>query len=146
MTNRVGILREEKRLKEVLKFVDEQLSNEEFYNKKEKEPNEFLDMLYTARLIINAAIIRKESRGTHQRCDYPNTDDENWKKHIIQKGMRFILNQLDKQDYLKIIRDAIKEDLDGYGDITSKCIFDESHSSSGFIVCKRERWSYTLWN
>lgn len=85
MTNRVGILREEKRLKEVLKFVDEQLSNEEFYNKKEKEPNEFLDMLYTARLIINAAIIRKESRGTHQRCDYPNTDDENWKKHIIQK-------------------------------------------------------------
>ena len=36
--------------------------------------------------------------------------------------MRFILNQLDKQDYLKIIRDAIKEDLDGYGDITSKYI------------------------
>ena len=52
--------------------------------------------------------------------------------------MRFILNQLDKQDYLKIIRDAIKEDLDGYGDITSKCIFDESHSSSGFIVCKEK--------
>ncbi|MHB9127066.1 MAG: succinate dehydrogenase/fumarate reductase flavoprotein subunit, partial [Candidatus Humimicrobiaceae bacterium] len=55
------------------------------YNRKEREPAEFLNMLYVARLIITAAIIRTESRGTHQRCDYPETDDTNWKKHIIEK-------------------------------------------------------------
>ncbi|MCL5073049.1 MAG: FAD-binding protein [Actinobacteria bacterium] len=31
-------------------------------------------------------MLRTESRGTHQRCDYPKTDDKNWKKHIIQKN------------------------------------------------------------
>lgn len=86
MTNRVGILREEKRLKNVLSFVNKHLSNQNFYERKEKEPCEFLNMLYVARLIITAAIIRTESRGTHQRCDYPETDDINWKKHIIQKN------------------------------------------------------------
>ncbi|HDQ05729.1 MAG TPA: hypothetical protein ENN36_03275, partial [Candidatus Bathyarchaeota archaeon] len=25
---------------------------------------------------------RKESRGTHYREDYPDTDDKNWLKHI----------------------------------------------------------------
>ena len=86
MTNRVGILREEKRLKKVLAFVNYHLSNKAFYNTKEKELSEFLNMLYVARLIIIAALIRTESRGTHQRCDYPETDDINWKKHIIQKN------------------------------------------------------------
>ncbi len=86
MTNRVGILREEKRLKNVLKFVNENLSKRGLYERKEKEPGEFLNMLYVARLIITAAILRTESRGGHQRCDYPETDDKNWKKHIIEKN------------------------------------------------------------
>ena len=86
MTNRVGILREEKRLKEVLKFIEEKIKNKTLYNRKEKEPNEFLNMLYTACLIITSAIMRKESRGGHQRCDYTETDDANWKKHIILKN------------------------------------------------------------
>ncbi|MHB8279082.1 MAG: L-aspartate oxidase [Candidatus Humimicrobiaceae bacterium] len=86
MTNRVGILREEKRLKNVLEFVNENLSKRGLYERKEKEPGEFLNMLYVARLIITAAILRTESRGGHQRCDYPETDDKNWKKHIIEKN------------------------------------------------------------
>lgn len=86
MTNRVGILREGKRLKNVLKFVNENLSKRGLYERKEKEPGEFLNMLYVARLIITAAILRTESRGGHQRCDYPETDDKNWKKHIIEKN------------------------------------------------------------
>lgn len=86
MTNRVGILREEKRLKNVLEFVSENLSKRGLYERKEKEPGEFLNMLYVARLIITAAILRTESRGGHQRCDYPETDDKNWKKHIIEKN------------------------------------------------------------
>lgn len=86
MTNRVGILREKKRLEEVLAFIDENLENRDFYNKRTVESNELLNMLFVARLIVVPALLREESRGTHQRCDYPETDDRNWKKHIIQKN------------------------------------------------------------
>ena len=86
MSSRVGILRESGRLKNVLEFVDGHISDKSLYNRKEKEPGEFLNMLFVARLIIIAAIIRTESRGTHQRCDFTETDDINWKKHIIEKS------------------------------------------------------------
>ena len=42
-------------------------------------------MLAVASLIIKAASLREESRGTHQRNDFPEKDDKNWKKHIILK-------------------------------------------------------------
>ncbi len=86
MSSRVGILREGGRLKNVLEFVNGHISDKSLYNRKEKEPAEFLNMLFVAKLIIIAAIIRTESRGTHQRCDFTETDDINWKKHIIEKG------------------------------------------------------------
>jgi len=43
---------------------------------------ELKNMVTVANLITNAAHIRKESRGTHYREDYPSTDDKNWLKHI----------------------------------------------------------------
>ena len=36
-----------------------------------------------SRLIIRAALIRRESRGTHQLKDHPTRDDTNWLKHIV---------------------------------------------------------------
>jgi L-aspartate oxidase len=45
------------------------------------------DMLTAAKLIIRCARERKESRGVHFRSDYPETDDEHWRKHItVQSG------------------------------------------------------------
>ncbi len=85
MTNRVGILREKERLEKVLAFVDEHLGNQSFYNRTDMETNELLNMFFVSRLILVSALLREESRGTHQRCDFPQTDDKNWKKHIIQK-------------------------------------------------------------
>ena len=85
MTNRVGILREKERLEKVLVFADENLENQSFYNRADIETNELLNMFFVARLIIVSALLREESRGTHQRCDFPQTNDNNWKKHIIQK-------------------------------------------------------------
>jgi succinate dehydrogenase/fumarate reductase flavoprotein subunit len=43
-------------------------------------------MLTVASLIIKAAALRTESRGTHLRNDFPVRDDKNWKKHIILKN------------------------------------------------------------
>lgn len=41
------------------------------------------DMLELARVMVNGAIARKESRGVHLRPDYPERDDENWLKTTI---------------------------------------------------------------
>lgn len=41
------------------------------------------DMLELARVMVNGAIERKESRGVHLRPDYPDRDDENWLKTTI---------------------------------------------------------------
>lgn len=50
---------------------------------------ETLNMLIVSTLIVKAAYIRKESRGTHFRKDYPEQDDKNWKKHIIVTREKF---------------------------------------------------------
>lgn len=43
---------------------------------------ELLNLVTTGRLMTEAAIIRLESRGTHYRLDYPQTETA-WHKHIV---------------------------------------------------------------
>ena len=85
MTKKVGILRDAQSLKEAGEFVDFHINSGYLYNKKDKNILEFANMLTVASLIIKAASLREESRGTHQRNDFPKKDDKNWKKHIILK-------------------------------------------------------------
>jgi succinate dehydrogenase/fumarate reductase flavoprotein subunit len=40
-------------------------------------------MLDTAELTLRAAMFREESRGHHNRTDFPQTDDKNWRCHTI---------------------------------------------------------------
>ena len=40
------------------------------------------NMLTVSALMAHAARMRRESRGVHFRSDYPDTDDEQFKKHI----------------------------------------------------------------
>jgi len=43
---------------------------------------ELQNMLCIARLMINAAGLRKESRGSHVRTDFPEIDDTHWNRHL----------------------------------------------------------------
>ncbi len=85
MSSEVGILRNRSGLDEARGFIDFHIGNQNLYNRKDKDMLEFANMLTVADLIIKAATIREESRGTHLRSDFPDKDDKNWKKHIIIK-------------------------------------------------------------
>ena len=41
------------------------------------------NMLLMLELSAKSALMRTESRGTHYRLDYPNTDNDNWLKNIF---------------------------------------------------------------
>jgi L-aspartate oxidase len=43
---------------------------------------ELQNMLCVSRLMIQAALERRESRGAHVRTDFPEADDEHWNRHI----------------------------------------------------------------
>ncbi len=40
-------------------------------------------LITVARLIARAALRREESRGGHFRSDFPQRDDRNWKRHVV---------------------------------------------------------------
>jgi L-aspartate oxidase len=44
--------------------------------------HELANMVLIARLMAQAALARRESRGAHYRSDYPETKAE-WQRHII---------------------------------------------------------------
>jgi L-aspartate oxidase len=82
MWRAVGIRRNETELKEALETVEywcQYVLRRQF-----KDPAgwELQNMLSVARLMINAALIRRESRGVHLRQDYPQLDEANWQRHL----------------------------------------------------------------
>jgi L-aspartate oxidase len=43
---------------------------------------ELQNMLTVASLMVEGALAREESRGVHLRTDFPDTDDEHWRRHL----------------------------------------------------------------
>ena len=87
MWNHVSIVRSETGLSQALKEIA-QLSIQttaEFSNTVNSAQAELLNMLTLAPIIVRAALIRKESRGTHYMVDYPNRDDTRWLGRIVFK-------------------------------------------------------------
>jgi len=91
MTKNVGIIRNKEGLSSALEKVKEFtecILNDFYCNRKVNRKLldfEVINMLILARLIIESAIEREESRGAHYRSDFKETDDINWKRHIIKK-------------------------------------------------------------
>jgi len=81
MWDHVGIIRNERGLKIATRVVDD------LYSRLTPGDDEILyyevvNMLTTARTIIQAALWRRESRGAHFRQDYPEPNDLVWLKHL----------------------------------------------------------------
>jgi L-aspartate oxidase len=78
MVRKMGIVRERSRLLEAVQDVGfwcRYVLTREFDN---REGWELQNLLVIARLMIDAAIKRNESRGTHFRSDFPARDDAHW--------------------------------------------------------------------
>ena len=83
MVRKMGIVRDAIRLKEAQADVDfwcRYVLTREFDDRKGWE---LQNLLTVARLMIEGAIRRTESRGTHFRSDFPTPDDEHWKVHVV---------------------------------------------------------------
>ncbi|WP_442505925.1 L-aspartate oxidase [Novipirellula sp. SH528] len=46
---------------------------------------ELQNMLLVASCVVRSALARTESRGVHFRSDFPQVDDENWRRHLTQQ-------------------------------------------------------------
>jgi L-aspartate oxidase len=82
MVRNMGIVRERQRLLEAQRdvaFWCRYVLAREF----DARPGwELQNLLTVARLMIDSALAREESRGTHFRSDFPLRDDEKWRRHL----------------------------------------------------------------
>jgi len=99
MWDYVGIVRSNLRLKRALRRVNLISREMEIFYKKTKISEGLLELrnlILTAKLIINCAMHRKESRGLHYTTDYPDSNDKNWLKDttiIRNNGKPTFLNK-----------------------------------------------------
>ncbi len=83
MSSLVGIVRTKEGLEEALTIIEKISAKAQAV--KCSAPEDFIvtNESMLAVLLIKSAICREESRGAHYRADFPETNDEQWKKHII---------------------------------------------------------------
>lgn len=85
MVRKMGIVRDQSRLEEAKQDVEFWCRYVLMREFEQRSGWELQNMLTVAQLMIDAAIERKESRGTHFRNDYPAKDDQHWIKHVISR-------------------------------------------------------------
>jgi L-aspartate oxidase len=85
MHRRVGLIRDAKGLKEAADELERFWPLLEVAAQQAR-PVEARDMLLLARLMVEAAAWRRESRGAHHRSDFPKTDPTYRKRLILARG------------------------------------------------------------
>jgi L-aspartate oxidase len=82
MWDKVGIIRSGKSLEEAASIL---ATWESLLSQPSDRPSyELNNLVLCARLVTEAALLRKESRGAHFRTDFPQTSPE-WQRHIVFK-------------------------------------------------------------
>lgn len=86
MWDNVGIIRKEKKLEHALEKIKTMEKQEKKIESKgiSEKIIELRNMILAAKIITKAALMRKESRGTHYIEDYPY-ENKKWERHIIIK-------------------------------------------------------------
>ncbi|HEX3152152.1 MAG TPA: L-aspartate oxidase [Gemmataceae bacterium] len=87
MVRNMGIVRDRRRMREAKRDVEfwcRYVLSREFNG---RAGWELQNLLTVARLMIDAALAREESRGTHFRSDFPTRDDSGWKRHVSSRGL-----------------------------------------------------------
>src|SRR5207248_3262169 len=86
MVRKMGIVRDRGRLEEARRDVEfwcRYVLRREFAA---RTGWELQNLLTVARLMIDAALAREESRGTHYRSDFPAKDEANWgRRHVTSR-------------------------------------------------------------
>jgi len=85
MTKKVGIIRTEATMVEAKEQIQRLKVTAAQHGIVSIQSIELENMLMLAELIVESALIRKESRGAHFRSDYPEIDDKHWLKNIVWK-------------------------------------------------------------
>ena len=88
MVRNMGIVRDQRRMREAKRDVEfwcRYVLTREF---DARAGWELQNLLTVARLMIDAALEREESRGTHFRGDFPARDDAKWLRHLPSGGLR----------------------------------------------------------
>lgn len=83
MGRRVGVERDEAGLREAIMSIDSffaYVMPHQFDNELGWETQ---NLLLTARMMAGAALARQESRGVHYRCDFPEPNDPQWRRHLV---------------------------------------------------------------
>lgn len=78
--DKVGIIRNKTELTEVANILA--AWQESLPQPVDRPSHELTNLVLTGRLVIEAALIREESRGAHFRSDFPKTLPE-WQRHIV---------------------------------------------------------------
>ena len=76
-----GIIRRLTGLKDALAVLDSLEAGWEPSAAPPLEKLETANLLLVARLILQSAVLRLESRGAHYRADYPERDDDGFGRH-----------------------------------------------------------------
>ncbi len=78
----VGVQREEAQLKRAIASIDRWQNYVLPCEFMDRTGWELQNMLTVSAIVTAAALQREESRGVHQRMDFPELDNENWQCHI----------------------------------------------------------------
>jgi L-aspartate oxidase len=82
MWRRAGVRRERDRLISALGTIDRWCQYVLSRQFNESEGWELQNMLTIAKVMIEAALSREETRGVHLRADFPETDNQHWQRHL----------------------------------------------------------------